>query len=91
MFFKCFQVFHTYVCKCFIWMLYIFAMVFKCFSGIFASVSSIFFLILQLLYLDVSKVDRVLHIGCTWESISGMGDVQRGTGPLLVHSASPMR
>ena len=29
----------SYVCcKCFIWMLHIFAMVFKCFSGVFASV-----------------------------------------------------
>ena len=37
--FECFQVFHTYVCKCFIWMLHMFAMVFNCFSGVFASVS----------------------------------------------------
>jgi K+ transporter len=29
--FKCFRVFHTYVCECFIYMLYMFAMVFKCF------------------------------------------------------------
>jgi len=32
----CFQVFHTYICKCFIWMLHMFAM--KCFSGVLASV-----------------------------------------------------
>jgi len=38
--FKCFQVLHTYVCKCFIWMLHMFAMVFKIFLGIFASVSN---------------------------------------------------
>jgi hypothetical protein len=31
--FKCFQVFHMYVCKCFIWMLHMFAMVFKCFQA----------------------------------------------------------
>ena len=37
--FKCFQVFRTYVCKCFIQMLYMFAMVFKSFSGVFVSVS----------------------------------------------------
>jgi hypothetical protein len=55
----------------------------KCFIYLFS--------ILQLLHLDVSKVDRVLHMGCVWESISGMGDVQHGTGPLLVHSTSPMR
>ena len=30
--FKCFQMFHTYVYKCFIWMLHMHAMVFKCFS-----------------------------------------------------------
>jgi hypothetical protein len=27
--FKCFQVFHMYVCKCFIWMLHMFVMIFK--------------------------------------------------------------
>jgi hypothetical protein len=31
---------------------------------------------LQLLYLNVSKVDRVLHMGCVWESTSGAGDVR---------------
>jgi hypothetical protein len=36
--FKCFQVFHTYVCECFIWMLHMFAIVFKCFSIVFVSV-----------------------------------------------------
>ena len=49
---------------------------------------------LQLLHLDVSKVDRVLHMRCVWEAadgaddvwggMGGMGDVQGGTGPLLV-------
>jgi hypothetical protein len=29
--FKCSKCFHTHVCKCFIWMLHMFAMVFKCF------------------------------------------------------------
>jgi hypothetical protein len=29
--FKCFKVFHTYVCECFISMSYMLAMVFKCF------------------------------------------------------------
>ena len=41
--FKYFQVFHMYVCKCFIWMLHMFAMVFKYFSGVFASVSDALF------------------------------------------------
>jgi hypothetical protein len=41
--FKCFQVFYTYVCKCFIWMLHMFVMVFKCFSGVFTGVLDICF------------------------------------------------
>jgi hypothetical protein len=47
-------------------MLHMVAMVFKYFSGVFASVSDMFHLflcMLQLFYLDVSKADRVLHIG----------------------------
>jgi hypothetical protein len=38
--FKSFEVFHMYVCKCFIKMLHMFAMIFKCFSGVFGSVSN---------------------------------------------------
>jgi hypothetical protein len=30
-------------------------------------ISSVFFCMLQLLHLDVSKVDWVLHMGCAWE------------------------
>jgi hypothetical protein len=41
--FKCFQMFHTYVCKCFIWMLLIFAIIFKCFSDVFVSVLDVCF------------------------------------------------
>jgi hypothetical protein len=44
-------------------------MVFKCFSGVFkvfqkhvSSVSTVFRYMLQLLYLDVSKIDRVLYL-----------------------------
>jgi len=82
-------------------------MVFKCFSGVFAnvfvsSVSFVFFCILQLLYLDISKIDQVLHIECMWEAAcgandrddvrGGVGEVRGGTGLLLVRSlASPMR
>jgi hypothetical protein len=54
---------------CFIWMLRMFAMVFKCFHVFFqvfqkhvSSVSSVFRRMLQLLYLDVSKANRVLHL-----------------------------
>jgi hypothetical protein len=39
---------------------------------------------LQVLHLDVSKVNRMLHMGCAWE-------VAGGAGPLLGRSvASPM-
>ena len=51
-----FQVFHTYVCKCFIMMLYMFAMVFKCFSGVFASVSDACFKCFIYLLLYVATV-----------------------------------
>jgi len=48
-------------CMCFIWMLRMVAMVFKCFFEVFqkhiSSVSTTFRRMLQLLYLDVSKVD----------------------------------
>jgi len=47
---------------------------------------------LQLLYLDVSKVDRVLHMEYAWETASGMDDVRDDAGPLLVRFlVSPMR
>jgi hypothetical protein len=53
--FKCFQVFHTYACKCFIWTLHMFAMIFKCFSGVFASVLDTYFkyFICFLLYVTI--------------------------------------
>ena len=68
------------------------------FHTLVLSVSFIFFCMLQLLRMDVLKVDRVLHMGCTWEAAGGMGDVRGGVrngpggvGPLLVHSlVSPM-
>ena len=61
---------------------------------------------LQLLHLDVSKVDRVLHTRCAWKAVGGADDVRDGVGdvrgsignaqvnvgPLLVHSlVSPTR
>jgi hypothetical protein len=87
------QVFHTYVYKCFIWMLLMFVMVFKCSSGVFVSASSVFFFVCyNCLYMDVSKVDQVLHMGCTWETADGTDDVRGGVGDvrgivgtLLVH------
>jgi hypothetical protein len=71
-FFKWFQMF----CKCFIWTLRIFVMIFKCLSSIFVSVSDAYFkcficllCMLQLLHLDVLKVDQVAHgmcVGSAW-------------------------
>jgi hypothetical protein len=58
----------------------------QCFSGVFASVSYVFFCMLQQLHLDVSKVDQVLHMRCTWEAADGMGDIRGGAGPLQVRS-----
>jgi hypothetical protein len=61
------------------------------FQMLVSSVSFVLFYMLQLLYLDVSKVDRVLHMWCVWEvpgDAGGVrditGDVQSGVGPLLV-------
>jgi hypothetical protein len=54
------------------------------FWALVSNVSSVFFFMLQLLHLYVSKVDRVLHIGCVWEVASSVGDVRGGVGPLLV-------
>ena len=71
-----FQVFHMYVCKCFIWMLQWVPNVFQVFSQVFhtlvSSVSFVFFCMLQLLHMDVSKVDRVLHMGCAWEAAGAL-------------------
>jgi hypothetical protein len=41
---------------------------------------------LQVLYLDVSKVDRMLHMGCAWEAKGGAsspraGDVRAAWAP----------
>jgi hypothetical protein len=84
-----------YVCKCFIWMLHMFAMVFKCFSSIFTSISDTCFKCFICLLLYVATVAS----GCTWKAAGGadnvrggVGDVQGGVGPLLVCSlVSPTR
>jgi hypothetical protein len=88
----CLQVFYlnvVYTCNGFQMFLRRFR---KCFTSLFQSVSSVFFCMLQLLHLDVSKVERVLHMGCMWEAASGADDVRGGAGPLLVRSlVSPSR
>jgi hypothetical protein len=35
---------------------------------------------LQLLHLNVSKVDQVLHVGCAWEAAGGTSDVPDSVG-----------
>jgi hypothetical protein len=66
--------FHTYV-EHFIWMLHLFTIVlsvFEVFLQVFQKhVSSVLFAfrrMLQPLHLDVSKVDRMLYMGCIWEA-----------------------
>jgi hypothetical protein len=48
-----------------------FLMDFKCFKAFLQVFSSVFFCMLQLLHLDVSKIDWVLHMGCAWEAAGG--------------------
>jgi phosphotransferase system glucose/maltose/N-acetylglucosamine-specific IIC component len=64
-----------------------FAIISKFFSGFFASVSDICFMcfvyllcMLQLLHLNVSKVDWGLPMGCVWEAADGAGDVRGRVG-----------
>ena len=62
--------FHTYVASFFIWMLHMFCNIFfEVFSGAFTSVLDacfkclfVFRRMLQMFHLDVSKVDRTLHM-----------------------------
>ena len=86
----CLQVFHqdvVYVCNGF-------QMFFRRFCKWFRRLFQVFhlsFFMLQLLHLDVLKVDRVLHNGCAWKAAGGVGDIQSDAGPLLVRSlVSPM-
>jgi hypothetical protein len=74
--FKYFQVFHTYICKCFIWMLHMFAMVFKCFSGAFASVSCAFFYVATVASRCFKSTFWVLHMGYVWEAAGGADSVR---------------
>ena len=49
---------------------------FKHFRKCFFSVSFVFFCMLQMLLLDVSKVDHVLHMGYAWKAVGGADDVR---------------
>ena len=85
----CLQVFYlnvAYVCNDFQMFFRRFC---KCFRRLF-QVFHVSFFMLQLLHLDVSKVDRVLHMRCAWQAADGVddvqcgvGDVRSGAGPLM--------
>jgi hypothetical protein len=64
-------------CMCFIWILRMFAMVFKYFQVIFSSVLEAAFncficlrRMLQVLHLDISKIDRMLHLSSSSSAAS---------------------
>jgi hypothetical protein len=91
--FKCFQVFHTYVYEYFIWMLHIFVMVsniFEAFPRVFQTFVSngslAFFCMLQLLHLNISTIDRTLHMIYAWKIADDVGDGVGGAG-LCTHSS----
>jgi hypothetical protein len=50
------------------------------FQMLVSSVSSVFFCMLQLLHLDVSKIEYMLHMGYVWEAAGGASDVRGGEG-----------
>jgi hypothetical protein len=68
------SIFQTYVASVFFYVTYVVSVLSRCYvclqwvSSVFASVSSIFFFTLQVLYLNVSKLDQVLHMGYAWEA-----------------------
>jgi hypothetical protein len=77
-FFGCYICFHTYVasvlsrcCVCL-----------QLVSSVFVSVSSVFFYMLQVLHLNVSKLDHVLHMEYAWEARGARAVPRaRGAGP----------
>jgi hypothetical protein len=56
------------------------------FQTLVLSVSFVLFCTLQLLHLNVSKVDQVLHMGCMQKAAGDAHNVWGGVDPLLVHS-----
>jgi hypothetical protein len=72
------HIFSHICCKCFICIYCVclqwFSNVFRCFCKCFRRMFYVFhlsFCKLQVLHLDVSKVDQVLHMGCMWEAGGG--------------------
>jgi hypothetical protein len=87
-----FHIYVVYVCDGFQMFLDVFVNVLDaCLSVPF------FFCKWQLLHLNVSKIDRMMHIECAYKVASNVndvsvGDVRDNTGPLLWRSlANPMR
>jgi hypothetical protein len=54
----------------------------KCFRHMFQVFRLSFFCMLQLLLLDVLKVDRVLHMGCVGDVRGSADDVRNDAGPI---------
>jgi hypothetical protein len=66
----------VYLCNCFQMFLGVFASVlYICLSVLF-----VFFCMLQILYLNVSKIDQVLHMECACKADDGTGNVRGGVG-----------
>jgi hypothetical protein len=88
--------FHTYIigvlyrcCVCLQW----FSSVFQVFQTHISSVSFVSFYMLQVLHLDVLKVDQILHMECAWEAGGGAsgpctGDVRAA---LALHGRAKRR
>jgi hypothetical protein len=80
--------FHTFVASVHLDLAYVLQWFSSIFHVFFVNVSDaclcfIYLLcILQLLYLDIAKVDR-LHMECAWEAADNVGDVRGGVGSLL--------
>jgi hypothetical protein len=79
---------HTHVAKCFIWMLRMFAMVLKCFSSAFVSVSNACFkcfICLQMYVVGAvsrcfKKKIRMLYTGYAWKAGGGASGPAQNTG-----------
>jgi len=81
-------------CICLQWVSNVFQAFLQEFQTLFSSVSFVFFCMFQMLHLEVSIIDRMLHIGCAREAAGGADDVWVYVGGVwgLVHSlASPTR
>jgi hypothetical protein len=76
------HMFHTYVARvlfgCCVWLQWFSSVFFKVFKKHVSSVSTAFRRILQLLYFDVSKVNRVLHLFSSYLLLHHLSRSQQG-------------